>query len=173
MAISEKVLEALRAGILLNERVTTLIDKVNRLVLEQAQTRTMVTLSVIEIDLASDRIVLANAGHPPAYVIDPESGPQELLVSSLPVGSRLCGPRSKEHPFASGSQLLLYSDGLVEAASKSGEPFGYTRLERILKKSVKLPGDELTAAILAALADHTKETPLADDLTVLVVERSA
>ncbi len=31
MAISEKVLEALRAGILLNERVTTLIDKVNRM----------------------------------------------------------------------------------------------------------------------------------------------
>jgi TolA-binding protein len=31
MAISEKVLEALRAGILLNERVTTLIGKVNRL----------------------------------------------------------------------------------------------------------------------------------------------
>jgi hypothetical protein len=28
MAISEKVMEALRAGILLNERVTTLIDKV-------------------------------------------------------------------------------------------------------------------------------------------------
>jgi hypothetical protein len=31
MAISEKVLEALRSGILLNERVTTLIDKVNRM----------------------------------------------------------------------------------------------------------------------------------------------
>ncbi len=29
MGVSEKVLEALRAGILLNERVTTLIDKVN------------------------------------------------------------------------------------------------------------------------------------------------
>jgi hypothetical protein len=31
MGISKKVLEALRAGILLNERVTTLIDKVNRM----------------------------------------------------------------------------------------------------------------------------------------------
>ncbi len=31
MGVSEKVLEALRAGILLNERVTTLIDKVNRM----------------------------------------------------------------------------------------------------------------------------------------------
>lgn len=30
MGISEKVMEALRAGILLNERVTTLIDKVDR-----------------------------------------------------------------------------------------------------------------------------------------------
>ncbi|MEE4606873.1 MAG: hypothetical protein V2J65_36735 [Desulfobacteraceae bacterium] len=31
MGISEKVMEALRAGILLNERVTTLIEKVNRM----------------------------------------------------------------------------------------------------------------------------------------------
>ena len=30
MGISEKVMEALRSGILLNERVTTLIDKVDR-----------------------------------------------------------------------------------------------------------------------------------------------
>jgi hypothetical protein len=31
MGVSEKVMEALRAGILLNERVTTLIDKVTRM----------------------------------------------------------------------------------------------------------------------------------------------
>ena len=31
MGVSEKVVEALRAGILLNERVTTLIDKVHRM----------------------------------------------------------------------------------------------------------------------------------------------
>ena len=31
MGVSEKVMEASRAGILLNERVTTLIDKINRM----------------------------------------------------------------------------------------------------------------------------------------------
>ncbi len=31
MGISEKIMEALRAGILLNERLATLIDKVNRI----------------------------------------------------------------------------------------------------------------------------------------------
>ena len=34
MGVSEKVMEALRAGILLNERVTTLIDKVDRMDLD-------------------------------------------------------------------------------------------------------------------------------------------
>ena len=31
MSVSEKVLEALRAGILLNERISTLIEKVSRM----------------------------------------------------------------------------------------------------------------------------------------------
>ena len=31
MGVSDKVMEALRAGILLNERIITLIDKVNRM----------------------------------------------------------------------------------------------------------------------------------------------
>ena len=31
MGVSDKVLEALKAGILLNERLTTLIDKVDRM----------------------------------------------------------------------------------------------------------------------------------------------
>lgn len=31
MSVSEKVMEALRAGILLNDRVTTLINKVDRM----------------------------------------------------------------------------------------------------------------------------------------------
>jgi sigma-B regulation protein RsbU (phosphoserine phosphatase) len=152
---------------------TELIEKVNRLVLKQAQARTMVTLSVFEVDLSEDRVTLANAGHPPAYLVGGAGGPRELLASSLPVGSRLCRPRSLESPFPADSRLLLYSDGLVEAASADGEPFGYRRLEHILETSANDSGNELTAAILDALADHTGGTPLADDLTVLVVERGA
>ncbi len=41
------------------------IERVNRLLIEPKQSRTMVTLSVIEIDVAEDCLKLANAGHPP------------------------------------------------------------------------------------------------------------
>jgi sigma-B regulation protein RsbU (phosphoserine phosphatase) len=76
-----------------------------------------------------------------------------------------------ERPFPVGSVLLAYSDGLVEAASADGEPFGYDRLERILSDAANQPGSALTAIILDRLSGFTVGTALADDLTLLVVER--
>jgi HAMP domain-containing protein len=148
-----------------------LIEKINRLLVEHGQSRTMVTLSVIEIDLAEDRLKLANAGHPPAFLMTADGGVEELMAGSLPLGTRLCRPAVLERPFAVGSLLLAYSDGLVEAASADGEPFGYDRLERILSDAAGLPGDALTALILDRLSDYTTGANLADDLTLLIVER--
>ncbi len=148
-----------------------LIEKINRLLVEHGQSRTMVTLSVIEIDLAEDRLKLANAGHPPAFLMTADGGVEELMAGSLPLGTRLCRPAVLERPFPVGSLLLAYSDGLVEAASADGEPFGYDRLERILSDAAGLPGAALTALILDRLSDYTTGANLADDLTLLIVER--
>jgi len=149
-----------------------LIERVNRLLVEHGQSRTMVTLSVIEIDLVEDRLRLANAGHPPAFLVTAEGGAEELIAGSLPLGTRLCRPAVLERPFPVGSVLLAYSDGLVEAASADGEPFGYDRLERILSDAADQPGSALTAIILDKLSGFTAGTDLADDLTLLIVERS-
>ncbi|MBD3873131.1 MAG: SpoIIE family protein phosphatase, partial [Acidobacteria bacterium] len=150
-----------------------LIERVNRLLVEHGKSRTMVTLSVIEIDLAEDRLRLANAGHPPAFLVTPEGGAEELMAGSLPLGTRLCRPAVLERPFPVGSVLLAYSDGLVEAASADGEPFGYDRLTNVLSESADLPGSALTAVILDKLSGFTTGSDLADDLTLLVVERNA
>jgi sigma-B regulation protein RsbU (phosphoserine phosphatase) len=76
-----------------------------------------------------------------------------------------------ERPFPVGSRLLMYSDGLVEALSPDGEPFGYDRLGRILSDATDLSGDALMTMILDKLSVFTAGTALADDLTLLVVER--
>jgi len=148
-----------------------LIERVNRLLVEHGKSRTMVTLSVIEIDLTEDRLRLANAGHPPAFLVTADGGAEELMAGSLPLGTRLCRPVMLERPFPVGSLLLAYSDGLVEAASADGEPFGYDRLEHILSDAAGQPGSALTAIILDKLSGFTAGTALADDLTLLVVER--
>ncbi len=152
---------------------TDLITKVNRLLMEHGQARTMATLTVVEIDLLEGRLVLASAGHCPGLLILPGGMPDELMVSSVPMGSRLCNPAAIERPFPAGSRLILYSDGLVEAVSREGEPFGYQRLEEVVEAATDLSGSGLTTTILDALAQHSDGVPAADDLTVLVVERKA
>jgi HAMP domain-containing protein len=151
---------------------TDLIAKVNHLLMEHGKARTMATLAVVEIDLGEGQLVLANAGHCPALLIPPEGRPDELMVSSVPMGSRLCSPAALDRPFPSGSRLILYSDGLVEAISPDGEPFGYERLEEVVDAASDLSGSGLTTTILNALAKHADGVPAADDLTILVVERS-
>jgi sigma-B regulation protein RsbU (phosphoserine phosphatase) len=152
---------------------TDLIAKVNHLLMEHGQARTMVTLTVVEVDLGKGRLELANAGHCPALLILPEGMPEELLVSSVPMGSRLCRPASLERPFPSGSRLILYSDGLVEAVSPDGEPFGYQSLEDVVEAATDLSGSGLTTTILESLAEHASGTPAADDLTILILERNS
>jgi serine phosphatase RsbU (regulator of sigma subunit) len=148
-----------------------LIERVNRLLTEHGRTRSIVTLMVVEIDLEAERLRLVNAGHPPPFVIDRSSGPRELMSGSAPMGSPLCAAATLDSDFGAGSRLLLYSDGLVEAVSEDGEPFGYERLAGLLAGCAGHDGDAIVSTLLEAVAAHTGDVPLADDLTLLVVER--
>jgi sigma-B regulation protein RsbU (phosphoserine phosphatase) len=150
-----------------------LIEKANHLLVEHSKKPAMVTLTVVEIDPIEGSFLLANAGHPPAYLLSAEGEVEELMAGSIPMGSRLCHPVSLEGSFPSGSRLVLYSDGLVEAASKGGEPFGYERFAQLLRGSSGLSGTALNARVLESLTAFTEGAPPADDLTLVVVERGA
>jgi HAMP domain-containing protein len=149
-----------------------LIAKVNRLLLEQGKARTMVTMVAIDVDPDEGRLVLANAGHPPPYLMVDAQTPRELFASALPMGNRLCRPAEIECELSRSARVLLYSDGLVEAASPDGEPFGYDRLRSVLEASTEVDSDGLISSVLTALSEFVEGVPLADDLTLLVIERS-
>ena len=148
-----------------------LIEKANHLLVEHSQKLTMVTLTVVEIDPVEGSFLLANAGHPPAFLLTSDGGVEELMAGSIPMGSRLCRPVSLEGGFPPGSRLVLYSDGLVEAASTDGTPFGYERLAQLLRETSGLSGTALIARILESLTAFTEGAPTADDLTLVVLER--
>ncbi len=150
---------------------STLIEKANHLLVKHRKKLTMVTLAVVEIDPIEGSFLLANAGHPPAFLLSAEGKVEELMAGSIPMGSRLCRPVSLKGGFPPGSRLVLYSDGLVEAASKGGEPFGYERLAQVLRGTSGLSGTALNARVLESLTAFTGGVPPADDLTLVVVER--
>jgi serine phosphatase RsbU (regulator of sigma subunit) len=148
-----------------------LLRRVNQLLVGDGSGRTMATLTAVEIDPNAGQLQVTAAGHPPAYLLSGGSS-EELMTSSLPVGSQLFDPVRVERTLPSECLLVLYSDGLVEATDASGEPFGYERLARLLAESPQVGGGELAASVLEALDHHVGDRQLDDDLTLVVVENA-
>jgi serine phosphatase RsbU (regulator of sigma subunit) len=151
-----------------------LIQRLNTMILENPRRHRTATLLLVEIDSSTStgEVRLTSAGHPPAFLISRSGEVKEVLLSALPLGHPWPDPPlTATEPFPTGSRLVLYSDGLVEAQSVAGAALGYEGLHQTLAGAASLPANELLRAVLTDLDRHVGARPLADDLTVLVVER--
>jgi sigma-B regulation protein RsbU (phosphoserine phosphatase) len=67
-----------------------------------------------------------------------------------------------------GDHLLLYTDGLTEAESPSGEEFGEDRLVEILRATAESPANVMEQQIVTAATEFCRGA-FHDDLTVLAI----
>jgi hypothetical protein len=72
-------------------------------------------------------------------------------------------------PFEPGDVLVLYSDGLVEAANGPGEEFGADRLAAVVGRCLDKTADQIRDHILESVGAFTGQAPLSDDRTLLVI----
>jgi serine phosphatase RsbU (regulator of sigma subunit) len=66
---------------------------------------------------------------------------------------------------------LLFTDGLWEARSRSGEKFGRQCLFDYWAGAVKRPLDEAVGELVARVVAHLEGADFEDDFTVVGVER--
>lgn len=74
---------------------------------------------------------------------------------------------------APGDALVLYTDGVTEAANAAEEFFGPTRLTETVCRAAGagVAAEGLKAAVLAAVKRFTADAPLSDDIALLVLAR--
>jgi len=70
----------------------------------------------------------------------------------------------------SGDRLALYSDGLVEAESKTGEVFGENRLSAVLESCREYDLSYARDCTIHELDLHSSGAPRADDQTLMLIE---
>jgi sigma-B regulation protein RsbU (phosphoserine phosphatase) len=70
-----------------------------------------------------------------------------------------------------GDTLVLFSDGVTEAAAADDVEFGETRLAQLVASMREKPASEIVEQINKAVADYTQGLPAADDITVLIARR--
>jgi len=118
------------------------------------------------------RLAYANAGHPYPYHYRADEGWLERLPALDPILGAELGDAvafaEAERPWASGDLLVLYTDGLTETLSRSAEPFGHERLERIICEHAGEAAPLVRQAILEAVARHGAGVAPRDDLSLVV-----
>jgi phosphoserine phosphatase RsbU/P len=127
-----------------------------------------VTAACASIDLRSQTITYAGAGHPPALIARnngrevTELAENGLFIGPFPQASY----RNVRVPFQSGDKLLLYTDGIIEAGVGDGEQFGRERLVQFLLNRRDLEPADLIAQLFAQISTEQQE----DDLTAVLVQ---
>jgi sigma-B regulation protein RsbU (phosphoserine phosphatase) len=149
------------------------LARVNRTLMD-VNASGFVTAAWVFLDAAAGRMRYAAAGHPPLLVWRAATGTVERVTENgLLMGAFADAEYTEvERPLDPGDRLLLYTDGIAEAANVADEEFGLDRLEAALAETAPLELAAQADAILARLAAWRGPVAQGDDVTLVLLARS-
>jgi sigma-B regulation protein RsbU (phosphoserine phosphatase) len=126
------------------------------------------TLLYVVIDTIRRRLVYVNAGHPPGILRRAGGRVVRLEEGSIPIGLlRDTGYSAVELSLERGDWVVLFTDGVSEAANDDGEEFGDERLVQTIGAHGIGGADAMCGSIVAAVRSHTIGRAAGDDLTIV------
>jgi serine phosphatase RsbU (regulator of sigma subunit) len=152
------------------EDLARLLKSVNRLFYENTSEESYATLFFADYDDASRRLRYANCGHNPPILMRADAQVERLAATTTVVGlfpdweCPICEIR-----LASGDLLVVYTDGVTEAANSDGEEFGEERLIKVVQAH-QLASAEALLKIISAEVQRFSYGERTDDLTLVTAK---
>ncbi len=158
-----------------------LLMEVNRIISENLDTRSFITMTYGVLDLAKGVMTFARAGHTPLVYLRGETGPDGLRVlapSGIVVGLRIPGATEKfadlleeeRIDLHKGDVLVLYTDGITEAMDSGSDLFGDARLSRLIGEHGHLDTADLRERILRDIEAFVGGADQHDDMTMILIK---
>ena len=147
------------------------VERFNRLMLEEIQAEQYFTMALAVIDRRTGQLDLVQAGHPHPMLIRADGRVQRLGDGGLPVGL-IAGAgfdpvRVRVQP---GDRLILCSDGFTECPLPNGKDFGEDGLTESLRASANLSGSDLLEAMVWDLTRAAGTESFPDDVSGIVLD---
>jgi len=150
------------------------ISAVNKYLADNIPANRFVTLFYAELDPESGALSFLNAGHNPPLIVHSAGTVEQLASGGLPLGiKRDADYREGRTQLQQGDVLVIYSDGVTEAVSPSGEEFGPTRLYEVVSRNIEASAAGIRDRIESSLTKFSQGTSAADDITLVIVKRQA
>jgi sigma-B regulation protein RsbU (phosphoserine phosphatase) len=168
------LMATLRAAVNSNQdakkQPAAMLQRINALLYQSTSPEEFATVFYSVVDLKSGEIKYANAGHEFPY-LRANGRIERLDESGMVLGCVLDFPyEEKSRALPNGGSLILFTDGVTDAVTGSGESFGEDRLRRAIDSN-----DDKASAVCAALLEEVREFSRGgdynDDLTLVVLKR--
>ena len=169
MAVSRTLLRAVAAGL---TGPGACLAQANTLLAQDNDAAMFVTVFYGALDIATGRLVYANAGHPSPCLCDAGGRVIQLagtggtalgVIEDLPY-------REAEALLAPGSLLVMFTDGVSEAFDPAQAEFGEGRLVATLEGLTDRDAQAAVDTVVAAVDAFAAGAPQADDLTCLALK---
>jgi phosphoserine phosphatase RsbU/P len=158
-----------------------LLMEVNRIISENLDTRSFITMTYGVIDLSKGVMTFARAGHTPLVYLRGDRGAetaQILAPSGIVVGLRIPGATEKfaelleedRIELHKGDVLAFYTDGITEAMDAESDLFGDARLSRLISEHGHLDTADLRERILREIESFVGGADQHDDMTMLLIK---
>jgi sigma-B regulation protein RsbU (phosphoserine phosphatase) len=127
-----------------------------------------VTAGYVYLNAAAKELRYSAAAHPPMLLLR-RGEVVELVENGLMLAAfNFASYSAITHPLEPGDRLVLYTDGLLEAADAHEEEFGRDRLHARVRETAGLPHDEAADRIISSVQGWSSTQN--DDLTILICD---
>lgn len=148
--------------------------KANEALVSSIDKRSFISLIYATLHTTTGELTIARAGHCPLLYVSSEHH-QFIKPVGLGLGMKAGNifndtieeQRMMMNP---GDVCVLYTDGVTESRSASGEEFGYERLKDVVLAARHRSADDIKEAIIQNVWQYTDAQGYHDDLTIFVIK---
>jgi len=146
------------------------LETVNRHFFDSTAAERFATLFFGIYDDGTRLLRYVNCGHVPPLLLRASGAMETLDPTATPIGAfRQWSCTEGVVTLSAGDTLLIYSDGVTEAESPSGEDFGDERLLRCLRQTHGMPAKSLVHCIVESVTEFSHGSRY-DDVTVVAIK---
>lgn len=169
--LSSMLQASLRTQSMSNASVAQILGNINALIYRHSAVEQFATFFLARLDLGQGRLSYTNAGHNYPVLFRANGGRLELDRGGPMIGIlESVDYEEAAITLAGGDRLLLYTDGLTEAANARRELFGEERLCQLVESMpTTLPPDDAARRIVEEVRRFAVPGEPADDMTLMLL----
>jgi sigma-B regulation protein RsbU (phosphoserine phosphatase) len=152
----------------------TMVSRINNLIHQSTGLDKFITFFYARLDVDRNTLEYCNAGHNAPLRVSVDGHIAELTVGGIVLGMMPdMDYETAVIDLVAGDCLVLYTDGITEAANKDDDEYGEEKLKEFIRARTSMIAKDLIDGIVGDVRKFCGKSPQRDDITLVVVRSQA